>query len=328
MRPPMLTPSSCNSVPAGATAPHLTPSVSDEMQNRIPNLWTLGGLSLPELLRRTISESWQDDVFGQGGRMAFYQFLAVFPALLIISTLITHTPNLSQHLRSSLHDLSRQLFPNQVSLLFEGMVNDFKQRPRLGLRLLSVFVAAVWAAHNGTWAMIWGLNRAYEVEERRSWWSLTITIVLLTLCLILMACVGLLLLVSSAFLQEHVHGNTLVLRALEWMTVAVCLYFSFALLFRFGPNLRPHAVRWSTPGALCALIVWLACTFAAHVYFDHINDYTRSYGPLNRVVMLLLWLYASNGALLIGGEMNSEIQKAESGRGGHPHEAALEHQPD
>ncbi len=288
------------------------------MRNRLPNLWTLGGLSLPELLRRTILESWRDDVFGQGGRMAFYQFLAIFPSLLIAFTLVTHIPHLAHHLRRSLGDLSTQLFPNQVSQLFQGIVTDFKQRPRFGLRLLSVCAAAVWAAHNGTWAMIWGLNRAYEVEERRSWWNLSVTIVLLTACLIVMASIGLLLLFSSAFLQEHVHGGTHFLRALEWLTVAVCLYFSFAVLYRFAPNIPQHAIRWSTPGALCALILWLASTFAAHLYFDHINDYSRSYGPLNSVVMLLLWLYASNGALLIGGEMNSEIQKAEAERNGSP----------
>lgn len=289
------------------------------MQNRMPNLWTLGGLSIPDLLRRTILESWRDDVFGQGGRMAFYQFLAIFPTLLIAFTLVTHVPHLSQHLRNSLRDLSTQLFPKQVSQLFQGMITDFKQRPRFGLRLLSVFAASVWAAHNGTWAMIWGLNRAYEVEESRSWWNLTITIILLTVCLIVMMCIALLLLFSSAFLEEHVHGSALLLRALEWLTVAVCLYFSFAVLYRFAPNMHDHAIRWSTPGALGALILWLASTFAAQVYFDHINDYTRSYGPLNGVVMLLLWLYASNGALLIGGEMNSEIQKAEVGDGDTRH---------
>src|SRR5579875_797010 len=137
------------------------------MQNRARNLWTLGGIPLLELLRRTAFESWQDDVFGQGGRMAFYQFLAIFPSLLIAFTLITHIPHLSQHLRNTLHDLSAQIFPRQVSHLFQGMIADFKQRPRFGLRLFSVLAASVWAAHNGTWAMIWGLNRAYEVEEDR-----------------------------------------------------------------------------------------------------------------------------------------------------------------
>jgi membrane protein len=281
----------------------------------VPNLWTLGGLSVSELLLRTVRESWNDDVFGQGGRMAFYQFLAIFPALLIGFTVVEHIPHLTPHVRGSFGDVSAQLFPERVSQLFQGMVSNFRERPRFGLRLLSVCVAAVWAAHNGTWAMIFGLNRAYEVQEHRSWWKLTVTIVALTVCMAATAFLALLLIFCSAYLQARLHGGAVFLRVLEWMTLLVCLGCSFVLLYRFGPNLRGHALRWCTPGALCALVLWLASTFAAHVYFDRINDYARSYGPLNGVVMLLLWLYASNGALLMGGEMNSEIQKAEAGRG-------------
>ena len=88
------------------------------------------------------------------------------------------------------------------------------------------------------------------------------------------------------------------------------LSISFAVLYRFGPSLRDHEWRWSTPGALCALVLWIGTTLASRAYFEHVNNYARSYGQLNGVVMLLLWLYVSNGAILIGGEMNSEIEKA------------------
>jgi membrane protein len=247
--------------------------------------------------------------------MAFYQFLAIFPSLLVGFTIVTHIPSLSLHLRDSVRDVSVQLFPDRVTQLFQGMLLNFSERPRFGLRLLSVCAAAVWAAHNGTWSMIYGLNQAYEVQERRSWWRLTVTIVGLTVCMAATASVALLLIFGSTSLQADLHGSATLLRGLEWLTLTVSLSFSFVLLYRFAPHVRPHALRWSTPGALCALILWLASTFAAHIYFDRINDYARSYGPLNGVVMLLLWLYASNGALLMGGEMNSEIRKAEVGRG-------------
>src|ERR1700744_1697125 len=118
------------------------------MQNRKPSLWALGGLSLPELLRRTVFESWHDEVFGQAGRMAFYQFLAVFPSLLIAHALVTHIPHLTHHLGKSLADLATQVFPDQVTQLFQQMFSNFSQRPRVGVRLLAVFAAAVWAAHN------------------------------------------------------------------------------------------------------------------------------------------------------------------------------------
>ena len=286
------------------------------MRNPVPDLWTLGDLSVVELVRRTARESWRDDVFGQGGRMAFYQFLAIFPALLIGLTIVTHVLPLSGPLRESLREVSSQLFPDRVSDLFAGMITDFRTRPRFGLRLVSVGAGAIWAAHNGTWAMIYGLNRAYEVEETRTWGVLTVTIAGLTACMAATASIALLLIFGSASLQAHLHGGAMMLRGLEWMTLTVSLWFSFVVLYRFAPNLPDHTLRWSTPGAVCALVLWLASTFAAHIYFDHIDHYARSYGPLNGVVMLLLWLYASNGALLIGGEMNSEIQKAEAGRRG------------
>jgi membrane protein len=281
----------------------------------VPNLCTFGGLSAAELLRRTVRASWNDDVFGQGGRMAFYQFLAIFPSFLIAFTVVKHVGPLSHHLRVPLSDVSTELFPARVSELFEKMVENFSGRPRVGLRLLSVGAGAVWAAHNGTWSMIYGLNRAYEVHEDRSWQRLTLTIVALTVAMAATGLAALLFIFCGAYLQEHVRSGAVLLRVLEWVAVTAGLYFCFVLLYRYAPNLKGHALRWCTPGGLFALVLWLGCSFGAHVYFDHIDNYGRSYGPVNGVVMLLLWLYASNGALLMGGEMNSAIAKAEGGCG-------------
>lgn len=102
----------------------------------------------------------------------------------------------------------------------------------------------------------------------------------------------------------------LAFRALEWFIVGIAVLLFLAVLYRFAPAVREHEWRWSTPGAVCALVIWLASVFAAHFYFERVNDYSRSYGYLNGVAILLLWLYISNGAILIGGEMNSEIEKA------------------
>lgn len=286
------------------------------------NLWSLGGLSLPELFRRTARESWRDEVFGQGGRMAFYHFLAIFPSLLVFLAISARVPHLGNHMKSalqdSINDLSSQLLPERVSQLVQRMMNELAGRNRGGLRLISVCAGALWAALNGTWAMIYGLNQAYEVQETRSSWQMAITIAGLTVCLAVAGSVALFLIFCSAYMQAHLHGSAILLRALEWLVLIFSLSFSFAVLYRFAPNVRDHEWRWSTPGALGALTLWIGATFAARGYFDHVNDYSRSYGDLNGVVMLLLWLYVTNGAILIGGEMNSEIEKAAAGRHGEP----------
>jgi membrane protein len=279
------------------------------MRNRMVNLWTLGGLSVPDLLRRTARESWQDEVFGQGGRMAFYHFLAIFPSLLLFFLV----PHLGDHMRTALREVSSQVLPDQVSQLIQNVMDELNQRARSGVQLIPVCAGALWAALNGTWAMIYGLNKAYEVPEDRSWWQLTITIVGLTLSLAVTGSIAVLLIFFSGYLQAYFHGSAIALRCLEWLVLAATLSFSFAVLYRFGPNLRDCEWRWSTPGAFCALVLWIGSTFAARIYFDYAH-YARSYGQLSGAVMLLLWLYVSNGAILIGGEMNSEIEKKVTGR--------------
>jgi membrane protein len=204
-------------------------------------------------------------------------------------------------------------------------VKELSARPLSGFQLLSSGAGALWAALNATWAMIYGLNRAYEVQERRSPWELAVTIVGLAAALAVSGAISVLLIFFGARLEAQLFPSLLLLRAVEWLVVSATLFLSFAILYRFAPNLKNHKWQWSTPGAICAFVIWVGATVASRLYFDHINDYSRSYGPVNRVVMLLLWLYVTNGAILIGGEMNSEIEKAaEEGVKG----ADTEHGPD
>jgi membrane protein len=284
------------------------------MPNPIQNLCTMGGLSLPELVRRTLRESWQDEVFGQGGRMAFYHFLAIFPSLLVLFTISARVPHLGDHMQPAIQDLASQLLPHESSHLLQAITKELKQRTPSGMPLISVCAGALWAALNGTWAMIFGLNKAYEVDEHRSWGQLAVTIAGLTFFLAIVGSMAVFLIFCGAYLQARFHGGAIALRGIEWLVLSVSLLFSFAVLYRFAPNLRHHQWRWSNPGALCAVVLWVSSTFATRLYFEHVNNYSRSYGHLNGVVMLLLWLYVSNGAILIGGEMNSEIEKNISSR--------------
>ena len=158
--------------------------------------------------------------------------------------------------------------------------------------------------------MIYGLNNAYETKENRRFAELAITVVGLTISLTVTVAVSVFLIISTQYLQRIFGIGVGPMHLLEWVVLIVTVSFSFAILYRFGPNLQDRRWQWSTPGAVCALLLWVAATFGARIYFDHINDYSRSFGHLNGVVMLLLWLYLTNGAILIGGEMNSQIEKA------------------
>lgn len=278
------------------------------------NSWNFGGLSIPELVRRTILESWKDEVFGQAGRMAFYHFLALFPILFASLALLMRAPHLRESLEHAVRDVSNQVLPGRLLNLLQAVVQEQNQRAHAKFPLFTVGVGVLWASFNATWAMIYGLNNAYETKEDRRFLELAITIASLSLSLAATGTVTVFLIFGARYLHESLNIGIVPLHLVEWAILIVTLSFSFAILYRFGPNLRDRQWQWSTPGAVCALVLWIAATLGARIYFDHFNDYSRSYGHLNGVAMLMLWLYITNGAILIGGEMNSEIEKATNGK--------------
>jgi membrane protein len=272
--------------------------------------WKLRGLTLPELIRRTVRASWKDEVFGQAGRMAFYHFIAIFPILFVILALLARAPHMRDFMLGAINDLSNQALPERVAQLVQSVIGELNERTASNFRLIFICGGAVWGAFNATWAMIYGLNNAYEVEEDRSSRTLAFTIAGLSASLAATASLSVLLIFCTRYIHRRLDIGVVPLHVIEWFVMIATLSFSFAILYRFAPNLPDREWQWSTPGALCAIVVWIGATFGARFYFNHVNNYARSYGHLNGVVMLLLWLYISNAAILIGGEMNSEIEKA------------------
>ena len=278
----------------------------------MPAMWTTGGLSIRELLRRTWFETWEDAVYGQAGRMAFYHFLAIFPSLVIFLALARGVPSIAQGIKQTAAGVVQQMLPDPAAGLIKEMVHEMQARVPAGFALLSSCASALWAAMNATWAIIFGLNVAYEVKEDRSWWKLAATLTGLTVTLTAAGTVALFLLFAATLIdRQFLNGPSLAaLRTVQWIVVLLLLMLSFSIVYRFAPNLEDAKWKWSTPGSLCAVVLWVTSTLALRSYVAHITNYQRIYGHLNTVVMLMLWLYFTNAAILIGGEMNSEIEKA------------------
>jgi membrane protein len=164
--------------------------------------------------------------------------------------------------------------------------------------------------------MMAGLNKAYEVKEERPWWKVLSIAFGLTISLGIMGLIalsamfygsGIWIMVNRDF---GVHsGFPFLGDILPWLAAATLLFFSLALVYRFGPNLRDRRWQWSIPGAVIAVTIWIASTVLLRVYQNHFSS-QRIYGGLQSVVALLLWLYITGAAVFIGGEANSEIEKA------------------
>ena len=281
------------------------------------DLWSLRGLSWRELAKRACRSTWEDEVFGQAARLAFYYFLGMFPAILLLLLLLDTLAGAGSELRNMLLDSFQQIVPRGASALITKTTGELNARAVIGVGALRAGAGAAWATLNGTWAMMTGLNRAYEVEEERRWWRVVATAFGLTIAFAVMGllALGTMLYGSRAgrTIGQHLGVHTLSRspwRVIQWPVIIMLLLFSFASLYRFGPNLKDRKWQWSTPGAVVAIALWVGSTLLLRIYQEHFSSSRRIYGGLEPVATLLLWLYFTGAAILIGGEANSEIEKA------------------
>lgn len=278
-------------------------------------LWSLGGLSGRELLVRTWRESWEDEVFGQAGRLAFYHFLYIFPCLLLMFFVLANFPPAEAQLRNALLDTLRHLLPQQCFALMQSMIQQLEQAADSRIAVWSASLSAIWAGVNGIWAIMTGLNIAYEVrEERPLWKQLGIAFALA----VALAILFLLALTLVAYAARFVPRLSL---PIEWLAIVALLMLCFSLLYRFAPSVAGARWRWSTPGAMAAAILWLTAAGLMRLYSAYFHSYAIIYRQLNGAVTMLLWFYFTSAAVLIGGEMNSEIEKAARRQDGAAKEA-------
>jgi membrane protein len=279
-------------------------------------LWSLKGLSWRELAKRTCRKSWDDEVFGQAARLAFYYFLSLFPVLLLLLIVFDKLADTGSNLRDTLLGAFQQILPRQASALIAKTVAELNAGAVIGAGAVAAGLGSAWGALNGTWAMMTGLNKAYEVKEERPWWKVLSIAFGLTIALGIMGLIALWAMLYGSRARKMmdqdfgIHAQSLFLwRIIPWVVTAVLLLFSFALLYRFGPNLKDRRWQWSIPGAAIAATLWVASALLFRVYENHFSS-QRIYGGLNAAVTLLLWLYFTGAAIFIGGEANSEIEKA------------------
>lgn len=279
-------------------------------------LWTLRGLSLRELIVRTYHRSWDDEVFGQSARLGFYYFVGIFPALLLLLVVLHIFAGTGTELHNILLDSIQQIVPPEAAALIAKTDGELNLRASIGAGAISVILSAAWAILNGTWAMMSGLNTAYGVKEERSWWRIVGVSAALTVWLAIMGLValGAMLYGSRAGSAIYRHLGLPHLpffwRILQWAVILMLLLLSLASIYRFAPNLRDRRWQWSTPGAALAIVLWVTSTLLLRICQEHFHSSQRIYADLKPIVTILLWLYFTGASIFIGGEANSEIEKA------------------
>jgi membrane protein len=266
-----------------------------------------------ELLKRTSRETLADNGLGLAAQLSYYFFFSLFPALLVGIALAGFLP--SQDLVGSVVAMFGGILPAEVIQIIQAQLTKIGQADQGGILTFGM-AAAIWSSSAAMVALIDALNRAYDVEDARPWWKQRLIAVLLTIGVAVFILVSFALVVAGPQLAEFVARLTGLGGLLEWTwkiaqwpLVVALVAAAFAFIYYFAPDVDQDFV-WLTPGSLLAALLWLASSLVFRVYVVNFGSYIETYGAIGGVMVLLLWLYLSGLAVVIGAELNAEIEHA------------------
>jgi membrane protein len=254
-----------------------------------------------------------DDVFGRAAQLSYYFLLALFPLLLVLINLLGFVARQGTDFRSKLIVYLAAVMPPAAVTLVHTTLDEISVSSGSGKLSLGL-LAALWAASNGMGAVSQTLNQAYNVRETRSWWMVRLIAVGLTVALSV-----LIILALAIVLYGGTIGDTLATRygfgdlfrtvwtILQWPIALAFVLATFNLIYNLAPNLPRHRRRWFTPGAVVAVLLWLTISFLFRLYLNFFDSYSVTYGSLGALIVLMLWFYLTGVVILIGGEINCEV---------------------
>jgi len=292
-----------------------------------PSPWKLGGLSVAELGRRVWHEIGKDEITDRAAALGYYFLFALFPALLFLTSLLGMLPVTG--LMERLIAYADRALPGDAGRIVGQTLAEIQAGARGGLLSFGV-LAALWAGSNGMASVMTALNAAYGVDDARPWWKRRLLSIVLTFGFALFIVAALVLVVFGPQIAETV-ANGLGLGkvfALAWSllnlpVVVVFVLLGIALVYYFAPAAKQHW-RWVTPGSVVGLVLWLGMSYGLRFYVANFADYGATYGSIGGVILLMLWLYLSGLVLLVGAEINAEIEHAAAERGAVTAKAAGE----
>jgi membrane protein len=280
----------------------------------VSNPWNLGGLTLTELGRRLWDESQKDELLGRAAQLSYYALLALFPALIFLTALMglfsvqSFMPELMSYLRNVLPADALSMVQRFLTQVAEGS----------GANILSLgALGALWASSSGVTAIMDALNVVFGVkEDRRPFWRVRLTAIVLTTGLAGFVIMSLALVLYGPTIGRWIADLmgfdvvfTWIWNVLQWPVIATLMLIVVAAIYHICPDRRHKRWRWVTPGSVFAVLMWLLVSLGFKAYVDNFGDYNKVYGSIAGVIVLMLWLYWSGMVLLLGGEINAEIEK-------------------
>ncbi len=256
-----------------------------------------------------------DNVSALSAQLAFYLLLALFPFVLFLLNLISFTSITSADFVENIAGF----LPTDVETLFRDIVREIMGAKSTGLLSIGALVT-LWSASRGISAISFGLNMAYDKRETRPFLKVAAITILFTIGIAVMVLAVLLFLIFGEVLARDIfscldgaEAFTKLWRILRYIVPLIIMLFVFSLLYKFVPNCRLK-FKHVLPGALIASFGWAAASVIFSLYINGFANYTRIYGSIGGIIILLLWLYISSLIIILGGEVNAMLHYFRTGQ--------------
>ena len=282
------------------------------------------------VLKRTVKEFRDDNLTDWAAALTYYAILSIFPALLVLVSVLGV---IGESATQPLLDNLSKVAPGPAQDIFTNAIEDLnRSQGAAGLLLVVGIAAALWSASGYVGAFIRASNVIYEVEEGRPFWKLRPIQIAITLFMIILISIGAVAVVLTGPLAQEVGdvigvGSAAVTAwdVAKWPVLVLLVSLMVSVLYWAAPDVRRPGFRWITPGGVTAVLLWIAASAAFAFYVANFGSYNKTYGTLGGVIVFLVWLWISNIAILLGAELNAELERERSREpASHPGPAALE----
>jgi membrane protein len=285
-------------------------------------------------VKRTGTEFMEDNLTDWAASLTYYGLLALFPALIALISILGLIGD-PKSTTDTITEIVTKVGPQSAADTFSGPIEQVTQsRSTAGFALVAGILVALWSASSYVGAFIRASSSIYETPEGRPFWKLRPLQILVTLVMVLIfALIALGLVLTGPIVEavaEPIGISSTAVSAWnigKWPVLAAMFVLVIAVLYYASPNVKQRGFKWVTPGSLVALVVWVMASVAFAFYIANFGSYNKTYGSLASIVVLLVWFWITNLAILFGHELNAERERSaeiEEGVPGAEREIQLE----
>lgn len=271
----------------------------------------ISGVPTKQFLKELNQEISNDNVYNGAAALGYYLTMAIFPALILLMTLIPYLP--IDNVDQAIMDMLGQALPKEAYDMVAGVVNEVTSQKRGGLLSFGI-LATLWAASSGMYAIMQQLNITYDVKEERGFIRGRATAIMLSLMFGLLVLGAFSLIVLGGVIEDWLgsrfgFGGWLIglFVVFRWVMIILALLLGFALIYKFAPNVE-QKFAFVTPGSVLGVILLIIASLAFAFYTSNFADYSATYGSIGAIIILMLWLYIAGLVILIGSEINALVE--------------------